>query len=157
MLLYISAAAADLIELFNALPTRARCCPATEINALGNSTGSLSDRRRRMDPTTPHRFDVTGRTDRLVTQVYFPGEPLNEIDQLLTRIRRKDAVIVKILPPTADLEPSSVIAAWDAILSRRCSSLRINESPGLDEPLGCVRGTAAVRSCRWSRRRGRGP
>jgi hypothetical protein len=51
-----------------------------------------------------------------VTQVYFPGEPLN--DQLLQRIRRKEAVIVRILPPTADLDPSSVIAAWDAILSR---------------------------------------
>src|SRR3954454_24466333 len=65
-----------------------------------------------------HRFDVTGRTDRLVTQVYFPSEPLNEQDQLLQRIRRKDAVIVRILPPTADLEPGSVIAAWDAVLSR---------------------------------------
>ena len=67
----------------------------------------------------PHiHFDVTGRTDRLVTQVYFPGEPLNEKDQLLQRIRRKDAVIVRILPPTADLDPSSVVAAWDAVLSR---------------------------------------
>src|SRR5215204_3186168 len=67
----------------------------------------------------PHiHFDVTGRTDRLVTQVYFPGEPLNEMDKLLQRIRRKEAVIAKMLPPTQDLEPGSVIAAWDAILSR---------------------------------------
>src|SRR3954470_15760971 len=60
----------------------------------------------------------TGRTDRLVTQVYFPGEPLNEHDQLLQRIRRKEAVIAKMLPPTQDLEPGSVIAAWDAVLAR---------------------------------------
>jgi protocatechuate 3,4-dioxygenase beta subunit len=67
----------------------------------------------------PHiHFDVTGRTDRLVTQVYFPGEPLNDMDQLLQRIRRKEAVIAKMLPPTQDLEPGSVIAAWDAVLAR---------------------------------------
>jgi len=37
---------------------------------------------------------------------------------LLQRIRRKEAVIAKMLPPTQDLEPGSVIAAWDAVLAR---------------------------------------
>jgi len=67
----------------------------------------------------PHiHFDVSGREDRLVTQMYFPGEALNEKDQLLQRIRRKESVIAKLLPPTPDLEPDSMIAAWDAVLSR---------------------------------------
>src|SRR3954465_12801260 len=66
----------------------------------------------------PHiPFDVTGRANRLVPQVYFPGEPLNEHDQLLQRIRRKDAVIARILPPTSGLEPDSLLAAWDAVLA----------------------------------------
>ncbi len=67
----------------------------------------------------PHiHFDVSGREDRLVTQMYFPGEALNEKDQLLQRIRRKESVIAKLLPPIPDLEPDSMIAAWDAVLSR---------------------------------------
>src|SRR5262249_33276775 len=33
---------------------------------------------------TPHiHFDVMGKKDRLVTQMYFPGEPLNEKDAIL--------------------------------------------------------------------------
>lgn len=67
----------------------------------------------------PHiHFDISGREDRLVTQMYFPDEPLNENDQLLQRIRRKESVIAKLLPATPDLEPDSSIAAWDAVLSR---------------------------------------
>jgi protocatechuate 3,4-dioxygenase beta subunit len=67
----------------------------------------------------PHiHFDVAGRTDRLVTQMYFPGEPLNEKDELLQRIRRKDSVIAKVLPPRADMEPGSILAAWDVVLAR---------------------------------------
>jgi protocatechuate 3,4-dioxygenase, beta subunit len=67
----------------------------------------------------PHiHFEVSGRTDRLVTQMYFPGEPLNEKDQLLRRIRPKEAVIAKLLRPRADMEPDSVIAAWDVVLAR---------------------------------------
>jgi hypothetical protein len=50
--------------------------------------------------------------------MYFPGEPLNETDELLLRIRRKDSVIAKVLPPTADMEPGSIIAAWDVVLAR---------------------------------------
>ena len=68
-----------------------------------------------MDPTTAHPFR---RHRPHGTQVYFPGEPLNDMDQLLQRIRRKEAVIAKMLPPTQDLEPGSVIAAWDAVLPR---------------------------------------
>ena len=33
----------------------------------------------------PHiHFDITGSTNRLVTQMYFAGEPLNEIDRFLS-------------------------------------------------------------------------
>jgi len=67
----------------------------------------------------PHiHFEVSGRTDRLVTQMYFPGEPLNDKDQLLRRIRPKETVIAKLLPPAPDLEPHSVVAAWDVVLAR---------------------------------------
>ena len=67
----------------------------------------------------PHiHFLVRGRADKLATQLYFPGEPLNDRDRLLRHIRRKEAVIGRILQPTPDLEADSVILAWDAVLAR---------------------------------------
>jgi protocatechuate 3,4-dioxygenase beta subunit len=68
----------------------------------------------------PHlHFDVTGRVNRVITQMYFPGEPLNEGDFLLRNIRNnKDGLVAKLLPPTADVEPDSLIAVWDVVLDR---------------------------------------
>ena len=68
----------------------------------------------------PHlHFDVTGRINRVITQMYFPGEPLNEGDFLLRNIRNnKEGLIAKALPPTADVEPDSLIAVWDIVLDR---------------------------------------
>jgi len=67
----------------------------------------------------PHiHFLVTGRADKLATQLYFPGEPLNGKDRLLRHIRRREAVIGRILQPTPDMEPDSIILAWDAVLAR---------------------------------------
>lgn len=68
----------------------------------------------------PHiHFDVTGRTDRLVTQMYFPDEPLNEKDILFAELgSSKDAAIGKVLPPTKDLEPDSLLINWDIILEK---------------------------------------
>jgi protocatechuate 3,4-dioxygenase beta subunit len=67
----------------------------------------------------PHiHFDVMGSVNRLVTQMYFDGDPLNEKDQLLQRIRCKDCLTTKLLPPPKDLEPDSLVAVWDIVLSR---------------------------------------
>jgi protocatechuate 3,4-dioxygenase, beta subunit len=68
----------------------------------------------------PHiHFEVTGKSNRLTTQMYFPGEPLNDTDILLLSVRsNKEGAIAKILPPTDDLEPESVIAAWDIVLDK---------------------------------------
>ena len=62
----------------------------------------------------PHiHFDVTGKVDRLVTQMYFPGEPLNEKDFLLQSIRsNKDGAIAQLSPPTKDQEPESLMAIF---------------------------------------------
>ena len=67
----------------------------------------------------PHiHFDAKAQTDRVITQMYFAGEPLNDKDELLLRIRRKEAVIAKLLPATPNLEPGSLIAAWDIVLTQ---------------------------------------
>ena len=68
----------------------------------------------------PHiHFDVTGRKGRLMTQMYFPGEPLNEPDVIFKDLGAdKDAAICKILPPGKEFERDSVVAVWDIILDR---------------------------------------
>ena len=66
----------------------------------------------------PHiHFDVSGKKDRKVTQMFFEGEPLNDGDLQYKAIRgNKEGVIGKMLAPTKELEPDSVIIAWDVVL-----------------------------------------
>ena len=67
----------------------------------------------------PHiHFDVTGRVNKLVTQMFFPGEPLNARDAILRAIPggRQAAVTGRILAPTKNLEPDSLVALWDIVL-----------------------------------------
>ena len=66
----------------------------------------------------PHiHFDVRGKRDRKVTQMFFEGEPLNDQDLLFKAIRaNKDGVVSKTSPPTKVLEADSVIVTWDIVL-----------------------------------------
>ena len=68
----------------------------------------------------PHvHFEVLGKSNRLVTQMYFPGEPLNEKDLLLQGLRaNKEGAIAKLLAPTKEVEPDSLIAVWDIVLDK---------------------------------------
>lgn len=65
----------------------------------------------------PHiHFNVTGKVNRLITQMYFPGEPLNDKDPLLQGSWAKDALIAKVLPPTASEEQDARLVVWDIVL-----------------------------------------
>jgi protocatechuate 3,4-dioxygenase, beta subunit len=66
----------------------------------------------------PHiHFSITGKQDRLVTQMYFAGESLNESDSLLARAGSgKDGLIITLGRPTPDLEPDVLLANWDIVL-----------------------------------------
>ena len=66
----------------------------------------------------PHiHFDVTGKVNRLVTQMYFPGEPLNDKDRVLQIAgKNRERLIASLLPPTQDLDPESLLAVWDIVL-----------------------------------------
>ena len=68
----------------------------------------------------PHlHFEVTGKINRVITQMYFPGEPLNDRDLLLQNIRaNKDGLIAKVLPPTSDVEPDSRLVVWDIVVDK---------------------------------------
>ncbi len=67
----------------------------------------------------PHiHFQVTGKIDRIVTQVFFPNEPLNETDNILQNLKgwRREALIAKLMPPAKELGADSLVALWDIIL-----------------------------------------
>ena len=65
----------------------------------------------------PHiHFDITGKVNRLITQMYFPGDPLNDKDPLLQQSWAKDSLIARVLPPTANEEPDSNLVVWDLVL-----------------------------------------
>ena len=68
---------------------------------------------------TPHiHFQVAGKVDRTVTQMFFPNEPLNETDHILRELKgwRREAVIARLMPPTKELEADSLVALWDITL-----------------------------------------
>ena len=67
---------------------------------------------------TPHvHFEVIGRRHRLTTQMYFPGEPLNEKDFLLSTLGSR-ALDPKLLIAAAapQREPGVDRFAWDIVL-----------------------------------------
>ena len=69
----------------------------------------------RFRPAHVH-FQVTGRQDRLVTQMYFENDPYNSTDPPLNSAAAKDLLIVKLLDPTPEFEPDSKMAMFDMVL-----------------------------------------
>ncbi|MBI4302897.1 MAG: protocatechuate 3,4-dioxygenase [Chloroflexi bacterium] len=61
-------------------------------------------------------FCVTSTLTRLITQLYFEGEPLNETDPILPNTMNKEDLVVKLTPPTQDIGQDALIAVWDIIL-----------------------------------------
>jgi protocatechuate 3,4-dioxygenase beta subunit len=67
----------------------------------------------------PHiHFQVTGREDRLVTQLYFENEPYNDTDRFLSTAEAKELLIAKLLPPPPELEVDAKLAKFDIVLFR---------------------------------------
>jgi len=66
----------------------------------------------------PHiHVDVMGKHDRLVSQMFFPNEPLNEPDLLFKTLgANKQAAVAKALPATKEIEPDAMLLNWDIVL-----------------------------------------
>ena len=62
-------------------------------------------------------FKVSGRQDRLVTQMNFEGDPYNKTDRLLQAAGRTELLVTKLLPPTAEMEPESKLVVFDIVLN----------------------------------------
>lgn len=65
----------------------------------------------------PHiHFEVHGQFERLITQMYFPGEPLNASDRLLNAALRPDLLVATILSPQDP--PGRRVLNFDIVLSK---------------------------------------
>ena len=65
----------------------------------------------------PHiHFDVKGRINRLVTQMYFEGEALNDKDEILQRASRKEGLIARYGAPSGQQEANAFVAVWNIVL-----------------------------------------
>lgn len=62
-------------------------------------------------------FAVTTRAERLVTQMYFEGDPYNATDPFLNSARRRDALIVSLQPPEPGQHPDSRRIEFDIALA----------------------------------------
>jgi len=61
-------------------------------------------------------FQVTGKNDRLVTQMYFDGDPYNSTDPFLNSAGAKQLLITNALDATPDLEAGSKLVIFDIVL-----------------------------------------
>ena len=72
----------------------------------------------RMRPAHIH-FQVSGRQDKIVTQMYFEDDPYNKIDPFLSSVggaERQELLVKKLLPPPPDFEPYSKMVVFDIVL-----------------------------------------
>jgi len=69
-----------------------------------------------MRPAHIH-FDVSGKLNRLVTQMYFPDDAHNEDDVIMsTAMSNRQLLVADVRAPTPDLEPDSLLAHWNIVL-----------------------------------------
>ncbi len=69
----------------------------------------------------PHiHFAIAGRQERLVTQMYFPGEPLNDEDFVSASLspESRKLLIADVSRNGGDLEPGAWLARWDIVLPK---------------------------------------
>lgn len=65
---------------------------------------------------TPHiHFSIDGHRERLVTQMYFPGEPLNDVDFLLKTADPKQSVIAEAIDRLSG-DPQALAFRWTVVL-----------------------------------------
>lgn len=67
---------------------------------------------------TPHiHFSIDGHAERLVTQMYFPNEPLNEVDFVLKNADPKQSVIAEAVDPLS-ADPQALAFRWTVVLAQ---------------------------------------
>jgi protocatechuate 3,4-dioxygenase, beta subunit len=67
---------------------------------------------------TPHiHFSIDGHRERLITQMYFPGEPLNDSDFLLKNAEPRQSVIAEAIDRLSS-DPQALAFRWNVVLAQ---------------------------------------
>lgn len=61
-------------------------------------------------------FEVFGKTERLVTQLYFSGDPYQDTDPWLQSSRRQETIVMPILDPVGGMEADAKRVNFDIVL-----------------------------------------
>ena len=69
----------------------------------------------RMRPSHIH-FEVFGKRERLVTQLYFRGDPFQDTDPWLQSSPRPDTILKDVQGPAAGMDPASRLVVFDIVL-----------------------------------------
>lgn len=65
---------------------------------------------------TPHiHFAIDGRAERLVTQMYFPNEPLNDLDFVLKNASPRESVIAESIDRLSG-DPQALAFGWTVVM-----------------------------------------
>jgi protocatechuate 3,4-dioxygenase, beta subunit len=69
------------------------------------------------DSRPPHiHVGIAGGKAELTTQIYFPGEPLNERDGLFRSTPGRESLIAKVGEPRETVEDGALVLQWDAVI-----------------------------------------
>jgi protocatechuate 3,4-dioxygenase, beta subunit len=61
-------------------------------------------------------FEVHGRTERFVTQMYFQGDPHHDQDPWLQSSRNQDTIVMPLLDPAEGMDPGSKQVVFDIVM-----------------------------------------
>lgn len=61
-------------------------------------------------------FEVRGRTERLVTQMYFAGDPHHAEDPWLQSSANQETIVMPMLEPSGDMAPDAKRVVFDIVL-----------------------------------------
>lgn len=66
----------------------------------------------------PHlHFDIQGRFDRKVTQMFFPNDPLNGQDRLFLDVPRDRETLIATIGRSSESDPGELLMTWDITLA----------------------------------------
>ncbi len=68
-----------------------------------------------MRPSHIH-FEVWGKRERLVTQMYFKGDPFQDQDRFLLSAERPETLVMPIFEPLAGMDPEAKRVVFDLVL-----------------------------------------
>ena len=82
---------------------------------LAAEDGAYPTPRGSMRPSHIH-FEVFGKRERLITQLYFAGDPHQDTDTWLRSSPSPDTIVMPVREPAPGMEPEEKLVVFDIVL-----------------------------------------